>query len=53
MHALRHHRTKAAEQRQRELATHDHLTGLPNRSLFNDRLGGAIARHAGSTAASP
>jgi diguanylate cyclase (GGDEF)-like protein/PAS domain S-box-containing protein len=46
MHARDITESKAAEQRQRELATHDHLTGLPNRSLFNDRLDGAVARHA-------
>ncbi len=36
---------KAAEDRLRQAATHDHLTGLPNRPLFNDRLARAVARH--------
>jgi two-component system CheB/CheR fusion protein len=38
--------TKARESQQRieYLATHDELTGLPNRALFNDRLHLALAR---------
>jgi diguanylate cyclase (GGDEF)-like protein len=34
---------KLAEELTRRLAYHDHLTGLPNRSLFNDRLAMALA----------
>lgn len=34
----------AAEHRAQHLATHDYLTGLPNRMLLMDRLGGALAR---------
>lgn len=35
---------KSLEQRLQHQATHDVLTGLPNRSLFHDRLNQAIAR---------
>jgi diguanylate cyclase (GGDEF)-like protein len=35
---------KKAEETIRRLAYHDTLTGLPNRMLFNDRLGVALAR---------
>jgi len=35
---------KAIQQRIQHLAYHDNLTGLPNRSLLQDRLGHAIAR---------
>jgi diguanylate cyclase (GGDEF)-like protein len=34
---------KRAEETIRQLAFHDTLTGLPNRALFNDRLGVALA----------
>lgn len=34
---------KRAEQTIKEMAYHDALTGLPNRTLFNDRLGVALA----------
>lgn len=36
---------KAAERRMRELATHDYLTGLPNRVLLYDHLDMALARY--------
>ena len=35
---------KALEQRLKHQALHDPLTGLPNRTLFTDRLGQALAR---------
>lgn len=35
---------KATEERLRRLAHHDFLTGLPNRSLFNDRIQQALLR---------
>ncbi|HVJ34579.1 MAG TPA: EAL domain-containing protein [Terriglobia bacterium] len=35
---------KAAEERIRFMANHDSLTGLPNRTLFQDRLTQAVAR---------
>ncbi|HUV73242.1 MAG TPA: diguanylate cyclase [Anaerolineae bacterium] len=35
---------KKAEEAIKKLAYHDTLTGLPNRTLFNDRLGVALAR---------
>jgi diguanylate cyclase (GGDEF)-like protein/PAS domain S-box-containing protein len=46
-------RQKAAEQQLRQRAEFDALTGLPNRGLFNDRLGSAIerARRSGKTLA--
>lgn len=36
---------KAAEERMRHLATHDALTGLPNRAMLTDELERAVARH--------
>jgi diguanylate cyclase (GGDEF)-like protein/PAS domain S-box-containing protein len=38
------HPRKELEERLREGATHDTVTGLPNRRLFLDRLGGAVAQ---------
>lgn len=35
---------KRAEQRMAYLANYDHLTGLPNRALFRDRLAGVMQR---------
>ena len=35
---------KRAEKRMAYLANYDHLTGLPNRALFRDRLAGAMQR---------
>jgi diguanylate cyclase (GGDEF)-like protein len=35
---------RAAEERIRHMANHDALTGLPNRTLFQDRLAQAVAR---------
>lgn len=45
--------TQAQEKQARHLALHDELTGLPHRTLFNDRLSNALAqaeRHARSLA---
>lgn len=46
-HAVDRHRMllelEEARRRERHAATHDHLTDLPNRLLFADRLGQAIA----------
>jgi len=36
-------KTRAMEQKMAHLAQHDHLTGLPNRVLLNDRLSQAVA----------
>lgn len=36
-------RLEESEERYRRLAQHDHLTGLPNRALFSDRLHQALA----------
>ena len=36
---------KAAERRIRHIATHDELTGLPNRNLMQDRLGQTISQN--------
>ena len=36
---------KAAEAQMRHLATHDHLTGLPNRAALTDELDRAVSRH--------
>ena len=35
---------RQSEQRMVHLASYDHLTGLPNRALFHDRLAGAMQR---------
>lgn len=43
---IQHHE---AEQKLRHNAYHDELTGLPNRTLFNDRLMQCIARHSRRT----
>jgi diguanylate cyclase (GGDEF)-like protein/PAS domain S-box-containing protein len=48
MHARDISDLKQAESRLRQLATRDGLTGLANRSLFNDRLEQSAARHARS-----
>jgi diguanylate cyclase (GGDEF)-like protein/PAS domain S-box-containing protein len=48
MHARDISDLKEAEARLRQLATRDGLTGLANRSLFNDRLEQSAARHARS-----
>lgn len=44
---------KTAEERLMHDAVHDNLTGLPNRELFIDRLGHAIARSAAEGGAQP
>jgi len=36
--------SKAQEEKSRQLALHDAVTGLPNLTLFNDRLGQALAQ---------
>ena len=36
--------SKAQEEKSRQLALHDAVTGLPNLTLFNDRLGHALAQ---------
>lgn len=45
MHARDISELKEAEEQLRQVAATDHLTGLPNRLLFNDRLDQAVARH--------
>ena len=44
---------KSAEERMLHDAVHDNLTGLPNRELFNDRLGAAICSPRSLAGASP
>jgi diguanylate cyclase (GGDEF)-like protein len=47
LHSIERHRISlelnTARERQRHLVTHDHLTGLANRVLFQDRLSQALA----------
>jgi diguanylate cyclase (GGDEF)-like protein len=43
------YRTAMISVAKEELATHDSLTGLPNRLLFRDRLARMLSEHAGST----